>query len=108
MQGARLDAAAVVAALGGSGNISELEPCITRVRVRVENADLVNDSLLQALGAKGVIHTGKELQIVVGPVADELVDQINALVGTIAPAEDAPIGHPEDAELGFAIASEVE
>jgi len=102
------DAAAVVAALGGPGNISELEPCITRVRVRVDDVDLISDEALKALGVLGVVHTGKEAQVVVGPQADQLAADMKALVGKTAPAPDAPIGNPEAAEAGFAIASELE
>jgi len=102
------DAAAVVAALGGPGNISELEPCITRVRVRVDNVDLINDDALKALGALGVVHTGKEVQVVVGPTADQLAAEMKALVGKTTRAPDAPVGNPEYAEAGFAIAAPLE
>ena len=102
------DATAVLAALGGPGNISELEPCITRVRARVGSVELVNDEALKALGSKAVIHTGKEVQLVVGPEADKLVAELNDIIGKLTPAADAPVGHPEDAEIGFAIATEFE
>jgi len=102
------DATAVLAALGGPGNISELEPCITRVRARVDNVDLINDDALKTLGSKAVIHTGKEVQLVVGSYADKLVAELKEIIGKLTPADDAPVGHPEDAEIGFAIASEFE
>jgi len=102
------DATAVLAALGGPGNVSELESCITRVRVRVNSVEAVSDDALKALGSKSVIHTGKEVQLVVGPAADQLVAELNDIIGKLTPAEDAPVGHPEDAEIGFAIATEFE
>jgi len=102
------DATAVLSALGGAGNISELEPCITRVRVRVHSVKAVNDAALKALGSTGVIHTGKEIQLVVGPVADDLAAELQSLIGKLVPDASAPQGHPEDADLGFAIATEFE
>jgi len=102
------DAAAVLAALGGAGNISELEPCITRLRLRVDDVAAVDDAALEKLGALGVIHTGKIVQVVVGPEADHLAAEIKKLTGTITPAADAPVGHAEAAPIGFAIAEAVD
>lgn len=86
------DAAAVLAALGGAENITELEPCITRMRVRVLDADAVDDAQLAALGAKGVVRTGQTVQIVVGPIADQLTAQVAALAGSLPSDPHAPVG----------------
>lgn len=73
------NAAGVLAGLGGPGNVEALEPCITRLRVEVVDAKAVSDEALTEAGAQGVVRTGKIIQVVVGPVADELAAEINAL-----------------------------
>jgi len=72
------NADAVITALGGVANVVELEPCITRVRIRVVDPEQVDVAGLEALGALGVKATGRELQVVFGPQAEAISDQISA------------------------------
>lgn len=65
-----------ISALGGAENIVELEPCITRLRVQVVDPAKVDDEQLNAKGAFGVVHSGRIVQVVVGPQADELAAQM--------------------------------
>ncbi len=69
----------MLAALGGSENVVELEPCITRLRVEVTDPALVNEDSLREHGAFGVVRSGRIVQVVVGPVADELAGEISGL-----------------------------
>lgn len=68
-----------LSALGGAENIVELEPCITRLRVQVTDPTQVNDEELKAKGAFGVVHSGRIVQVVVGPEADELAEKMQEL-----------------------------
>ncbi|MFC9994171.1 glucose PTS transporter subunit EIIB [Nocardia sp. NPDC127526] len=70
----------IVAGLGGVGNIVEVEGCITRLRVEVKDSGLVKDADLKAAGAHGVVKAGNAVQVVVGPTADALADDINDLL----------------------------
>ncbi len=72
-------AAEILAALGTSTNVVELEPCITRLRVEVTDPRLVDDGALKAAGAFGVVRSGRVVQVVVGPEADELAAAIDEL-----------------------------
>ncbi|HLR27544.1 MAG TPA: glucose PTS transporter subunit EIIB [Ruania sp.] len=67
----------ILAALGGDANVVELEPCITRLRVEVTDPALVNEESLRANGAYGVVRSGRVVQVVVGPVADDLAADID-------------------------------
>ena len=68
-----------VAALGGVANIVTLDACATRLRVAVKDGGLVKEPALKALGVRGVIRPSPTaLQVVVGPTADALADEINA------------------------------
>ena len=69
----------IVAGLGGRENISDLEPCITRLRVEVVDQEKVDEGALRAAGAFGVVRSGRVVQVVVGPTADNIAGEIAAL-----------------------------
>lgn len=73
-------AAAILAALGGAGNIDEIEPCITRLRTVVHDASLVDEAALKSAGAHGVMARGTVIQVIVGPEADTLSSDIEDLM----------------------------
>ena len=51
-------AAAILAGLGGAGNIVEIEACITRLRTQLEDVSLVDEPSLRAAGAHGLMRAG--------------------------------------------------
>ncbi len=59
--------AEITRGLGGSANIEDVDCCATRLRCTVSNADLVNDGILKATGASGVVHRGQGVQVIYGP-----------------------------------------
>ncbi len=69
----------ILAGLGGAENVETIEPCITRLRVEVVNPELVDERALTAAGAFGVVQVGQTVQVVVGPIADNLADEIDEL-----------------------------
>lgn len=69
----------ILAALGGHGNVVDLEPCITRLRVEVTDPALVDEVSLRDTGAFGVVRSGRVVQVVVGPEADDLAAQMEEL-----------------------------
>ncbi|MBB1270671.1 PTS transporter subunit EIIC [Shewanella sp. SR44-3] len=62
----------MIAALGGRQNVLELNACLTRLRISVIDATLVDKARLMRLGAKGVIVVGKGVQVVFGTKAETL------------------------------------
>ena len=72
-------AESILAALGGDENIVDLEACITRIRVEVEDSSKVDEGALRAAGAFGVVQQGNAVQVVVGPEADNIVEDIEDL-----------------------------
>jgi PTS system N-acetylglucosamine-specific IIB component len=70
----------IIAGLGGADNIVELEPCITRLRTEVSNGSLVDEAVLKAAGAHGVLRSGNIVQVIVGPEADTLASDIEDLL----------------------------
>lgn len=76
---------AYIDAVGGAGNVMNVDACITRLRLTVHDADLVNVAAAKNLGASGVIKLNKQnVQIVVGPKAELIADSLRAqLAGTV-------------------------
>lgn len=66
----------IIAGLGGVENIRTVEGCITRLRTQVDDPSEVDQAALRKVGAHGVVVAGPVVQIVVGPEADMLADEI--------------------------------
>lgn len=70
----------ILAALGGADNVVEIEACITRLRTEVKDGGKVDQAALKAAGAHGVVASGTVVQVVVGPEADNLAEDIEDLM----------------------------
>ena len=70
----------IVAGLGGIENIEEIEGCITRLRTEVIDPGKVDEAALKAAGAHGVMMSGTVVQVVVGPEAESLAEDIQDLM----------------------------
>lgn len=70
----------IIEGLGGAANIVEVEACITRLRTEVKDGSLVNEAALKAAGAHGVLAAGTAVQVIVGPEADNLAEDIEDLL----------------------------
>ena len=70
----------ILAGLGGADNVVEIEACITRLRTEVEDPALVDQAALKAAGAMGVVASGSVIQVVVGPEADTIAEDIEDLM----------------------------
>ena len=70
----------ILAGLGGAGNVVEIEACITRLRTEVKDPSRVDQAALKGAGAHGVMASGTVVQVVVGPEADNLADDIEDLM----------------------------
>ncbi|UFJ40569.1 N-acetylglucosamine-specific PTS transporter subunit IIBC [Brevibacillus humidisoli] len=74
-------AAKVLAAIGGKGNIKDVDACITRLRLVLHNDALVDEKTLKALGAAGVLKLGQgSVQVVFGTQSEMLKDEILKLM----------------------------
>jgi PTS system N-acetylglucosamine-specific IIC component len=68
-----------VLALGGAKNLATVDACMTRLRLTLNDPTAVDDTQLRVLGAKGVVHPGgNALQVVLGPIADQVAGEIRA------------------------------
>lgn len=93
-------AGAYIKALGGAENLITVGACTTRLRLDMVDRNKASDADLKALGAMAVVRPGKggSLQVVVGPAADAIADEIRlampalgrALISTPAVIVDIP------------------
>jgi PTS system N-acetylglucosamine-specific IIB component len=70
----------IIAGLGGADNIDEVEGCITRIRTEVDDPSLVDQAALKAAGAIAVVAIGTGVQVIVGPEADNLAQEMQDLL----------------------------
>jgi PTS system N-acetylglucosamine-specific IIC component len=79
--------------LGGAINLRAVEACTTRLRLTVADPSRINEAAIKALGSRGVLKLGDgAVQVVVGPIADQLAAEIRAALrdGLGASASPAP------------------
>lgn len=76
-----------IRALGGARNLVAVDACTTRLRLVISRQGEVDEGALKALGARGVVRPSAEtLQVVVGPIADQLASEIRSALRLQAPA----------------------
>ena len=77
-------ASAYIRALGGAANLLSVGACTTRLRLDMVDRNKAVDSELKALGAMAVVRPGNggSLQVVVGPMADSIADEIRLAMPT--------------------------
>ena len=95
--------AMILRGLGGKKNISDVDCCATRLRITVVDEGKVDDKLLKASGASGVVHKGNGIQVIYGPpvavIKSNLVDFMDSpesdnLGAVAAPVAAAPAAAP--------------
>jgi PTS system N-acetylglucosamine-specific IIC component len=81
-----------IAALGGAANLVSIDACTTRLRLVVKDQSVVDAPTLKALGARGLVKpSDHDLQVVVGPIADEVAREMRQAMGSPVQTEPAPV-----------------
>jgi PTS system N-acetylglucosamine-specific IIC component len=86
-------AKAFVMALGGAANLTEVAACTTRLRLTLIDNKAIDEAALKRLGARGILRSATQgLQVVLGPIADQVAGEIRDALraGTAAAAPPAP------------------
>ncbi|SCU86275.1 Protein-N(Pi)-phosphohistidine-sugar phosphotransferase II ABC, N-acetylglucosamine-specific [Cupriavidus necator] len=70
-----------VEALGGAANVVVVDACTTRLRLSVADIGAVSEPQLKALGVRGVLKRPPNVvQVVIGPQAEQVADDIRAVL----------------------------
>jgi PTS system N-acetylglucosamine-specific IIC component len=73
-----------VAALGGAGNLTSVDACTTRLRLVLLDGRAADEKALKALGARGLVRpSANALQVVLGPIADQVAGEIRAAIPSL-------------------------
>ncbi len=84
VKGGNEQADGFIAALGGADNLTSVDACTTRLRLVVAHRDAINEDALRKLGARGVVKMGNDgLQVVLGPIADQVAGDIRKRLGAV-------------------------
>ncbi|MEX3025709.1 PTS N-acetyl glucosamine transporter subunit IIABC [Proteus mirabilis] len=91
-EGIQQEARQYIAAIGGTDNLTGIDACITRLRLNVKDATVVNDAYAKRLGASGVIRLNKQsVQVIVGTRAELVANAMrDVLTQGPVPAYEAP------------------
>ncbi|WP_168121992.1 glucose PTS transporter subunit IIA [Paenibacillus sp. HB172176] len=67
----------ILQAIGGKGNIVQMESCITRLRLKLSNEKIIDVNALRNLGAAGVIRLGGgHVQVVFGTFSELIREEM--------------------------------
>jgi PTS system beta-glucosides-specific IIC component len=84
-------ASKIVAALGGKGNLSNVNHCATRLRVVVKDTSKVDQKELSKIdGVLGVEVRDENVQVIVGQIIEDLFIAVNKVVGQVGDGSTAP------------------
>ncbi len=76
-------AGAFISALGGARNLVEVEACTTRLRLIIVDGARIDEPALKRLGARGIVRpSATDLQVVLGPIADQVAGEMRAALRT--------------------------
>ena len=77
------EAAIILEALGGKENIIDVDACITRLRVNLNDSKLVDKNTLKQTGATGVLDVPGGVQVIYGAKAVLYKNEINDILGVV-------------------------
>lgn len=84
--------AAIVAAIGGADNIRSVDACMTRLRLVLGDNGVADEAALRGLGARGVVKMANgALQIIFGPLADQISGEVRTAIARGGSAFVAPV-----------------
>jgi PTS system glucose-specific IIC component len=81
----------LVLAFGGRRNITNLDACITRLRVVVKDAGSVDQAKLKAMGAAGVMVVGNSIQAIFGTPSENMKTDMQEYLKTAGPEADGAV-----------------
>ncbi|MGG5317875.1 PTS transporter subunit EIIC [Enterococcus sp. AZ072] len=74
--------ATIVEGLGGEANIKTIDNCYTRLRLKLQNPELVDEALLKdQTSAKGVIKNGENVHVVYGLTVPQVREDLEKYLG---------------------------
>lgn len=87
--GAKSDerSAAILKGIGGIENLIDIDCCATRLRLTLADSQKVDEALLKASGASGVVVKGSGVQVIYGPSVTIVKSNLEEYVGQVQAGE---------------------
>lgn len=92
---------AILVALGGKENIKHLDACITRLRLELNDCEIVDQARLKAIGAAGIMVTGSNMQVIFGTESDGIKEEIKAIISGNITIKNVEVKAPKTQEEIF-------
>ena len=74
-------ASGVLSAIGGKGNVANVDYCTTRLRFEIKDYTAINEKAVKAAGAAGVIRPSKNAcQVIIGPKVQFVYDELKKML----------------------------
>ena len=74
-------ASIILEGLGGKGNITSLDNCITRLRLEVKDYTKVDEKKIKSAGVAGVMRPSKTaVQVIVGTKVQFVADEMKKMI----------------------------
>ncbi|HPZ50304.1 MAG TPA: glucose-specific PTS transporter subunit IIBC [Propionibacteriaceae bacterium] len=89
----------LVLAFGGRSNITDLDACITRLRVGVKDIGRADQNKLKALGAAGVLLVGSNMQAIFGTRSENLKTDMEEYLSTAG--DDAELSESDVPSVSY-------
>lgn len=90
--------ALIVEALGGPENLVEVDNCATRLRLRVKDSGVVDQTALKQTGAAGIMARGENVQVIYGTMVPGIRVGIDEYLSSLPDTrEQAPADTPVEA-----------
>ncbi|RGB68321.1 MULTISPECIES: PTS transporter subunit EIIC [Oscillospiraceae] len=71
----------ILEGLGGAGNVTSVDNCITRLRLEIKDYTQVNEKLIKSAGVAGVMRPSKtSVQVIVGTQVQHVADEFKKLM----------------------------
>ena len=84
-----------LAALGGAANLLSVDACTTRLRLGIAQQAAVDAEALKRLGARGLVRPAQNaLQVVLGPIADQVADEIRSAMRAPSVSSGPAVSEP--------------
>lgn len=71
----------ILEGLGGADNIQDVEYCVTRLRLNVNDASIINEDVIKRANTAGIVRAGRNsIQVVVGPQVQFVAEEFKKLL----------------------------
>jgi len=70
----------LIEALGGATNVEEIDACLSRIRIKVQDVDQMNQDKIQGLGFSGIFVSGNQIQAIFGDESKKLQSQVEKIL----------------------------